>query len=109
MQKASIRHKIQDLYKKGTALGIFWGLGFAIFDVLMKMSPFAQPYISFVTTVTGPLYEQLTAFTNNSPLLLWFYNTMMTVIYLFLGYGVKITSSAIFSFWATFLNKLFSK
>lgn len=109
MQKASIRHKIQDLYKKGTALGIFWGLGLAIFDVLMKMSPLAQPYISFLTTVTLPLCEQLSAFTNNSPLLLWFYNTIMSVVYLFLGYGAKITSSAIFSFGATFLNKISSK
>lgn len=109
MQKASIRDKIQDLYKKGTALGIFWGLGFAIFDLLMKMSPFAQPYINFLTTVTVPLYEQLTAFTNNSPLLVWLYNSVMTIIYLLLGYGVKITSSAVFSFWTTYLRKLFSR
>lgn len=109
MQKASIRYKIQDLYKKGTALGIFWGLGFAIFDLLMKSSPFGQLYMSFITTVTMPLYEQLTEFTANSPILLWLSNSVMTIIYFLLGYGVKITSSAIAGCWTALLHKVMPK
>jgi len=104
--RPSLRCRIQELYKKGTALGIFWGLAFAIFDFLIKISPLAPFYTHFVNTVTTPLYTQWTEFTANSPFLLWFSNSLTTIIYFILGYGVKVTGSALVSCWLCLLNKI---
>lgn len=109
VQEASTRKKIQDLYNWGAALGIFWGLAIAIFDLIMKTSPFKDAYISTITSVTDPVYAQITAMTMNSPLLLWLSNTIMAVMYVLIGYGVKITGTALTGLWSFIVQKITAK
>jgi Na+/H+ antiporter NhaA len=107
--KATTRDRVQDLYKWGTVFGIFWGLAFALLDMLLRGSPIGQSYLSLVASITTPIYTQLAVFTSKSPLLLWLSNSLFALMYVLIGYGVKITSTALIGCWSFLLQKVTQK
>ena len=107
--KSTTREKVQDLYKWGTAFGIFWGLAFALLDILLRNSPIGQSYLNVLNSVTTPIYDQITMLTSKSPILLWFINSLMSAIYVLIGYGVKITGSLLTGCWTFILQKITQK
>lgn len=109
VEKVSVRDKVQDLYKWGAALGIFWGLAVALLDILLRSSPIGQHYLNMLTSFTTPIYEQIALFTSKSPILLWLSNTLIALMYVVIGYGVKVTSTAIGGLWTVVFQKISQK
>lgn len=109
MEKVAVRNKIQDFYRWGAALGIFWGLVVALLDVLLRSSPIGQYYLSIMTSITTPLYTQVAALTNKSPILLWLGNSLMSLMYVLIGYGVKITGTMLTGCWTFVLQNILQK